>query len=94
MSHAQVDGRWRLTVPPDVRAALRLAPGEDVVFTLDDRGGARLVSRRALIAELRGSGGEPGAVDELIARRREEAAREDELAGPPLDPSAGTGSEG
>ena len=76
MSSATVDPRWRVTVPPDVRAALGLAPGDDVVFTVADDGQATVVSRRSLIDALRGAGRGAGAVDDLLAVRRAESARE------------------
>ncbi len=75
----QVDKRGRVTIPPEVRAALDVRPGDDLVVTVAD-GKAILQSRRALIERLKGSwAADDGrsAVDELIAERRAEAAVED-----------------
>jgi AbrB family looped-hinge helix DNA binding protein len=73
----------RVVIPAEIRRALGLREGDAVVWELRD-GEAVLVSRRArlraaqaLIATHCGDAARAGsAVDELIAERRAEAARE------------------
>lgn len=76
---ATVDERGRLVVPRAWRAGLGLCPGDTVLLETD---GAeiRVVNARreraAVAARLRGSISGGGSVDDLIADRRAEAARE------------------
>lgn len=71
--------RGRLVLPAEVRRALALESGDELVARLDDDG-VRLVSRRALARRARGTLARlaPGRdlVAELLAERRTEAERE------------------
>ena len=73
--------RGRLVLPAKLRQCLDLQPGDRLIVKLDDEGGFRVVSARALARRLWGIYRDvaPGRslVDELIAERREEARRED-----------------
>jgi AbrB family looped-hinge helix DNA binding protein len=77
-----VGDRGRLVLPSDIRAALGLVPGTRMVLSAEDDGSLRLRPYRAVAGETLGmlaglaSAGE-SMVDELIAGRRAEAARED-----------------
>jgi AbrB family looped-hinge helix DNA binding protein len=77
---ATVDERGRLVVPSAWRAALGLRPGDSVLLETDGHE-IRVVNARreraAVAARLRGSvtGGE--SVDELLAARRVDAARDE-----------------
>lgn len=74
-----LDKRGRLVIPAGLRASLGLSTGDVLVLTDRGDGTVLLASRRALAALYRGAfpqPGRPSAVDELIAERRAEAARE------------------
>jgi len=76
---AVVDERGRLVIPGALRHALDMNPGDAVVLE-SDGDGLRIVSarrQRAAVAQrLRGAVRSGENVDELIASRRREAARE------------------
>ena len=78
---ATIGANWRIVVPTEVREALQLKPGDDLVFVTNDQG--ELVARTSAqilrsIRELLAKRVPPGVSlsDELIAERRAEAARE------------------
>jgi antitoxin PrlF len=50
MSTFRVSSRWQVTIPADVRRALEIEPGDDVVFELTSRHSAelRVIERRKL----------------------------------------------
>lgn len=74
-----VDDRGRVSVPRAWRDALDLHPGDAVALETDGSG-LRIVNvrkeRAALVRRLRGSVTGGDSVDDLIADRRAEAARE------------------
>lgn len=75
----QVDKRGRVTIPPEVREALKMHPGDVLEVTMEN-GKAVLESRRALTERLKGCwAADDGrsAVDELIVERRAEAAADE-----------------
>ena len=71
--------RGRLVLPAEVRRTLELEAGDELVARLDDEG-VRLVSRRSLARQARGSltKSAPGRdlVADLLAERRAEAELE------------------
>ena len=79
---ARVDGSGRLVIPVEVRRELELRDGDEVVFAAGDAPHeVRLVTRRAaldnaraLLREYVNEGHSP--VDDLLADRRADAARE------------------
>jgi AbrB family looped-hinge helix DNA binding protein len=77
-----VGDRGRVVLPADIRAELGLEPGMRMLLSTDDDGSLRLQPYRAVAAETLGmladlAPADESMVDELIAERREEAARED-----------------
>jgi AbrB family looped-hinge helix DNA binding protein len=72
--------RGRLVLPAAVRRRLHLQPGDRLIVTVNADGEVRLVSAREQARRLNGLYRDlaPGRslVDELIAERRAEAARE------------------
>ncbi len=78
-----VGERGRVVLPAGLRARLGLKTGDRLVFILDGSGSLRVISARELASRLAGLFADiaPGRVlsDELIAERREEARREEEL---------------
>lgn len=67
----------RIVVPAEVKAALEVGPGDKLIFLVED-GRVTLTTRRAIVKGLRGAFAKPGSpslVDELLAERRDEAAR-------------------
>ncbi len=83
-----VEERGRVVIPAELRRSLGIAAGAELVAHVEPPGRIVLEDRRALVARLRGSWGKaPGgsAVEELLAERRAEAAREEaEAAGRPV----------
>jgi AbrB family looped-hinge helix DNA binding protein len=84
MAHTErritVGDRGRLVLPSAVRRELDLKPGTHMLLSTDDDGSLRLRPYRAVAEQSRGLlRGLPGGsmVDELLAERRAEAARED-----------------
>jgi AbrB family looped-hinge helix DNA binding protein len=84
MAHAErrvtVGDRGRLVLPSAVRRELDLKPGTQMLLSTEGDGSLRLRPYRAVAEQSRGllrdlSGG--SMVDELLAERRAEAARED-----------------
>jgi AbrB family looped-hinge helix DNA binding protein len=71
--------RGRLVLPAEVRRALGISAGDELVARLDGDG-VRIVSRRQLARQARGllrATGEPrDLVAELLTERRQEAAQE------------------
>lgn len=82
MSHryvVQLGERGRVVLPAPLRRALELERGDQIVLELEE-GGVRLVPARTVAGHFRGAfrdryGGRSLA-DELLAERREEAARD------------------
>jgi AbrB family looped-hinge helix DNA binding protein len=77
-----VGDRGRLVLPSDIRAELGLEPGTRMLLSADDDGSLRLRPYRAVAQKTLGAladlaPAEESMVDELIAERRREAARED-----------------
>lgn len=73
--------RGRVVLPAEVRSALKVSDGDDLVFVIRRDGTVQLVSPRDQVRRLRGRSKHlkrPGesVVDELIRDRREEAAQE------------------
>ena len=83
MSHDQypvrLGDRGRLVLPAELRRALDLKPGDELVARLEGDG-VRLVSRRSLARDVRGVlsrlAPERDLVAELLAERQVEAERE------------------
>lgn len=80
--HAKLDSAGRLLVPAEVREVLGLKPGSSVALHVE-KGELRIVSQREVLRRLHDlmrplvpEGG--SAVDEFIAERRAEAARDDQ----------------
>jgi len=79
----KVDTAGRLVIPKEMRKELGISEGGELRLRVEDgelRGSTRLAAFRSLqrkLASLAPSGGEPPVVDELIADRRAEAAREE-----------------
>jgi AbrB family looped-hinge helix DNA binding protein len=76
----KVDKQGRLVLPAEVRAAMNIVPGVDVTLEIDGEE-TRLISHWQALRALQRELAElvpPGVsiVDELIAERRAEAARE------------------
>jgi len=71
--------RGRLVLPAEVRRALGLSAGDELVARLDGDG-IRIVSRRQLARQARGllraTGEQRDLVAELLTERRQEAAQE------------------
>ena len=69
--------RGRLVLPAELRRALDLSTGDELVARLDGDG-VHIVSRRQLARRVRGSLARTGRdlVDELLAERRAEAEAE------------------
>ena len=77
-----VGDRGRVVLPSDVRSALRLTAGSQLLLSIERDGSLRLRPYRSVADQGRGmlAGLAPAAesmVDELLAERRREAARED-----------------
>jgi AbrB family looped-hinge helix DNA binding protein len=86
MTHAKrevvVGDRGRVVLPSEVRSALGLAPGTRMLLSTEKDGSLRLRPYRSVADQGRGmlAGLAPAGesmVDELLAERRREAARED-----------------
>lgn len=79
-----VGDRGRLVLPADVRSALGIEAGTRMLLSTERDGSLRLRPYRAVADQNRGLLADlvPGAsmVDELLAERRREAAREDREA--------------
>lgn len=79
----RVDAAGRVVIPKEMREALGIPEGGELRLTVEDgelRGSTRLAAFLRLerkLASLAPSEGEASAVDELIAERRAEAAREE-----------------
>jgi AbrB family looped-hinge helix DNA binding protein len=86
MAHTErqvvVGDRGRLVLPSEVRAALGLKPGSRMLLSTEKDGSLRLRPYRSVADQGRGmlsslSPAGDSMVDELLAERRREAARED-----------------
>lgn len=80
-STVRADGRGRVLLPKPVRECLHISPGATVHVEVIDDGSVVLRSvrdeRRRQLRAAKGSfKGRGGSVDDLIAERRAEAARE------------------
>lgn len=79
----KVDSAGRVVIPKEMREELGIPDGGELRLTVEDgelRGSTRLAAFLRLqrkLASLAPPDGEPSAVDELIAGRRAEAAREE-----------------
>jgi AbrB family looped-hinge helix DNA binding protein len=78
-----VGDRGRVVLPSEVRAAMDLKPGTPMLLTTEADGSLRLSPYRAVAESNRGmlaevAPPEESLVDELLAERRREAAREDD----------------
>jgi len=76
-----VGDRGRLVLPADVRAELGLEAGTPLLLSTEPDGSLRLRPYRAVAAQTRGllndlAPAEVSMVDELLAERRAESARE------------------
>ncbi len=76
----KVDRQGRIVIPAEYRRALGLREGDPVTVQLDD-GELRILTRAQAIRRAQEIlapylAGKPSPVDELIAERRAEAARE------------------
>lgn len=77
----QADGRGRILLPKRMRERLGITPKGTISVELADDGSVVLrnprAARQRLLREAQGSfAGRGGSVDDLIAQRRAEAARE------------------
>ena len=80
-NHVTVGERGRLVLPSSVRRELNLKPGTQMLLSTEQDGSLRLRPYRVVAEQNRGvlrdlAGG--SMVEELLAERRAEAAREDE----------------
>lgn len=76
----RVDGQGRVVIPAVIRHAMGMEPGDAVTIRVVD-GEIRITTRRAALERARAvvmaaTRGRRSLVDELIAERRAEAARE------------------
>jgi len=76
----RVSSNGRVLIPLAVRRELGIKPGDELVLEIED-GALRLSTRLARLREVQALArtflaGEPSLVDELLAERRAEAARE------------------
>lgn len=76
----RIDGQGRVVIPAAIRHALGMEPGDPVAVRIVD-GEIRITTRRAALQRARATvmaatRGRRSLVDELIAERRAEAARE------------------
>jgi AbrB family looped-hinge helix DNA binding protein len=75
--HVRIDGQGRVVIPSDLRRALRFSGGDELVARVQ---GEQLIleRREAVIRRLKAryQGLEESLADELLAERRQEAARE------------------
>jgi AbrB family looped-hinge helix DNA binding protein len=87
MSHTThkvvVGDRGRVVLPSEIRAAMGLKPGTPMLLSAETDGSLRLRPYRAVADSNRGmldeiAPKEESLVDELLAERRREAAREDD----------------
>lgn len=70
--------RGRIELPADVRRALRVQPGDEVILTIEPAGTIQVTSRAAVARQCLGMLAPPPGrqlVAELVAERRGEAAR-------------------
>lgn len=78
--HVTIGDRGRVVLPAAVRSQLGLAPGTRMLLSTEGDGSLRLRPYRVVADRHRGilggADGRPSMVDELIAERRREAARE------------------
>lgn len=76
-----VHDRGRVVLPAEIRRSLGLRPGDELIAELEPDRSLRLTPRQVLAERDRGAfahlAGKASLVDELIADRRAEAARED-----------------
>ncbi len=86
MSHMEqqvvIGDRGRVVLPSKVRAKLGLKPGSRMLLSAEEDGSLRLRPYRAVADQSRGllaalAPASDSMVDELVAERRREAARED-----------------
>jgi len=77
---ADVDARGRLVLPAPVRRHLNLEIGDEVILTVGKDAMVQLSTRKRLASKFRGlyqsHSSKSSMVDELIAERRKEAAKE------------------
>jgi AbrB family looped-hinge helix DNA binding protein len=78
-----IGDRGRVVLPSEVRAAMDLRPGTPMLLSTETDGSLRLRPYRAVADSNRGMFAEiapmdESLVDELLAERRREAAREDD----------------
>jgi AbrB family looped-hinge helix DNA binding protein len=75
-----VEERGRVVIPAELRRALGIEAGAELVAHVEPPGRIVLEDRRGLLARLRGSWGKApagSAVEELLAERRAAAAQEE-----------------
>lgn len=82
VTKTQVDKHGRIVIPADIREELSLKPGEQVLLRIVD-GALQVENRLRSIQRMKGSArrylgntGNRSLVDEFIAEKRAEAARE------------------
>ncbi len=78
--HVTLGAAGRVVIPAEIRRALSLKEGDEIVFEMDE-GRVRLASQDALLKEVQaffreGLPDGVSLVDELLAERRSEARRE------------------
>jgi AbrB family looped-hinge helix DNA binding protein len=78
--HVRMGDRGRVVIPAEVRERASLKPGDRLVFVVDDDGWVKMTTWSNAVDNMVGMFADvaPGRswVDELIAERRAEAARE------------------
>jgi AbrB family looped-hinge helix DNA binding protein len=76
-----VRDRGRVVLPAALRRSLGLRPGDELIAEVEADRSLRLIPRQVLAERDRGAfahlAGKKSVVDELIAERRNESARED-----------------
>lgn len=76
-----IHDRGRVVLPAALRRSLGLRPGDELIAEVEADRSLRLTPRQVLAQRDRGAfahlAGKTSLVDELIAERRKEAARED-----------------
>jgi AbrB family looped-hinge helix DNA binding protein len=79
---AVVSSKGQLVIPKEIRDALDIGPGTRVAMTVENGRILLQPANRRLVDELCGiTAGGPSMADELIAERRAEERRRDEVLG-------------
>lgn len=81
-----VNPRGRTVVPPEIRDALHLSPGDELLWQRHADGTVTVTTRRALVEALHGSwkrAGVPASSNDVLRARRDDQRREAAERGEP-----------